>query len=59
MLCKKCAYYEGATQNDNRESCSKLVGVLADVTKAETTKGFTVILDSKEIKKCNYFCKKN
>lgn len=53
MLCKKCVYYEGKTKEDNRESCSKLLDVLADVIK--TTKGTIVIIDSKEIKSCDKF----
>ena len=57
--CEQCWYYEKPTKDDQRESCSKLVDVLADVTKAGTMKGFTVILDSKEIKKCDYFYKRN
>jgi len=56
MICKKCRHYEKPTKDDNRESCKRLVDFLADET-GSTTMGFTVLLNSKYIKGCNFFSK--
>lgn len=57
MICKKCRHYEKPTKDDNRESCQRLVDLLADATggREATTEGFTVLLNTKYIKVCNFF----
>lgn len=58
--CEKCQFYEKPKEDDTKESCSRLVDFLADETggKLTTTKGFTVLLNSKHIKVCRFFSKR-
>lgn len=48
--CKICSGYEKATKKDRRESCRRLLNFLADIT--GQTRGYIILIDSKEIKAC-------
>lgn len=53
-ICRNCIYYEAPTEEDNRESCKIACDEVAFQMGVPSC-AFTVLIDSKQIKRCNNF----
>lgn len=57
-ICQNCIHYEAPTEDDKRESCNIAGEYAAFQMGLSPCWALTVLIDSKQIEKCDCFCEK-